>query len=46
MEANLNFPVFVIGVPRSGTTLVSNILNASKKIYIPEETHFYFLKNI
>tara|TARA_Y100000589_G_C27180685_1_gene640626 strand:+ start:1758 stop:2639 length:882 start_codon:yes stop_codon:yes gene_type:complete len=34
-------PVFVVGMPRSGTTLVSNLINASNKIFIPEETRFF-----
>ena len=37
-------PIFVMGVPRSGTTLVSTLINASKQVYIPEETHFFHLK--
>ena len=43
--SHLNFPVFIIGMPRSGTTLVSNLINASEEIYIPEETHFFQLKS-
>lgn len=31
---------FIIGCPRSGTYLLSNILNQSGKIAIPTETHF------
>ena len=38
-------PIFIVGVPRSGTTLVSNLLNASNEIYIGPETHFFHLKN-
>ena len=38
-------PIFIVGVPRSGTTLVSNLLNASNEIYIGPETHFFYLKN-
>ena len=34
-------PIFIVGIPRSGTTLLSNLLNATKEIYFPEETHFY-----
>ena len=34
-------PVFVVGMPRSGTTLVSNLINSSEQIFIPEETHFF-----
>lgn len=41
MNKAIPFPIFIVGMPRSGTTLVSNLLNASGEIYIPEETHFY-----
>jgi len=34
-------PVFVVGMPRSGTTLLSNMLNASKQVFIGPETHLY-----
>jgi molybdopterin-biosynthesis enzyme MoeA-like protein len=34
-------PVFIVGMPRSGTTLLSNLLNASEEIYFPQETHFF-----
>tara|TARA_B110000285_G_C15140503_1_gene630460 strand:- start:3489 stop:4418 length:930 start_codon:yes stop_codon:yes gene_type:complete len=40
-----NTPVFIVGMPRSGTTLLSNLINASKQIYIPEETHYFIQKN-
>lgn len=36
-----SFPVFIIGMPRSGTTLLSNMLNASKAIYFGTETHVF-----
>ena len=35
--------VFIIGMPRSGTTLVSTLINASNQIFIGEETHFFEL---
>lgn len=34
-------PIFIVGLPRSGTTLVSNLLNSTKDIYIGTETHFF-----
>lgn len=33
-------PVFIVGVPRSGTTLVSSMLSAHPNIAISPETHF------
>lgn len=33
-------PVFIVGMPRSGTTLVSNILSRHSQVYISPETHF------
>jgi len=38
--------VFILGMPRSGTTLISNMLNASKQIYIGPETHFYHVLDV
>lgn len=35
-----NSPIFVVGMPRSGTTLVSAMLSAHPKIAISPETHF------
>ncbi len=34
-------PIFVIGTPRSGTTLTAKILNQHSKIFMPGETHFF-----
>lgn len=34
-------PVFIVGIPRSGTTLLTQILNASGQIYFGTETHFF-----
>lgn len=34
-------PVFVVGFPRSGTTLVQQILNAHPQVAIAPETHFF-----
>lgn len=40
-----NKPIFIVGVPRSGTTLLAQLLNASGQIYFPFETHFFQLVN-
>jgi hypothetical protein len=37
----VRFPVFVVGMPRSGTTLVSALLDAHPDLAILPETHFY-----
>jgi len=34
-------PVFIVGLPRSGTTVVSVFLNKNYNIHIPEETHLF-----
>ncbi|MFW6008409.1 MAG: sulfotransferase family protein, partial [archaeon] len=34
-------PIFIIGVGRSGTTLLQSMLNAHSKIIFPPETHFF-----
>lgn len=34
-------PIFVIGAPRSGTTLVGKILGQHSEIYAPGETHYF-----
>lgn len=34
-------PVFVMGTPRSGTTLTARILNRHPNIFMPGETHFF-----
>ncbi len=33
-------PVFIIGVPRSGTTLLRYMINSSEAVYVPGESHF------
>ncbi|MBL1209296.1 sulfotransferase [Geminocystis sp. GBBB08] len=40
MELNNNSPIFVVGMPRSGTTLMTAMLSAHPNIAIPAETHF------
>lgn len=34
-------PVFVVGVPRSGTTLLQSLLSAHSQVYSLPETHFF-----
>lgn len=34
-------PIFVVGAPRSGTTLTGRILGSHPTIYAPGETHFF-----
>ena len=34
-------PIFVVGTPRSGTTLVAKILGHHSRIFMPGETHFF-----
>lgn len=34
-------PVFVVGVPRSGTTLVAELLNAHPEVAVAPETHYF-----
>jgi Sulfotransferase family len=35
------YPVFIVGLPRSGTTLLTRILNSSKEIFVIPETHYF-----
>lgn len=35
------YPVFIVGMPRSGTTLLSCMLDAHPQLAISPETHFY-----
>ena len=37
----MNDPIFVVGAPRSGTTLLRVLLAAHPRIAIPDETHFF-----
>ncbi|ACK72961.1 hypothetical protein PCC7424_4599 [Gloeothece citriformis PCC 7424] len=34
-------PIFIVGTPRSGTTLMQNILNKHSDLYIASETHYF-----
>ena len=34
-------PIFVVGAPRSGTTLTARILGAHPELFMPGETHFF-----
>ena len=34
-------PVFIVGTPRSGTTLTAKILGRHSRIFMPGETHYY-----
>ncbi len=36
-----NSPIFIVGTPRSGTTLTARILDKHSSIFIPGETHFF-----
>jgi Sulfotransferase family len=37
----MNAPVFVLGTPRSGTTLVAKVLGRHSQIFMPGETDFF-----
>jgi len=34
-------PIFVVGTPRSGTTLTARILDRHSRVFMPGETHFF-----
>ena len=34
-------PIFILGTPRSGTTLTAQILNRHSRVFIAGETHFF-----
>lgn len=38
---NVDRPVFIVGTPRSGTTLVAKILGRHPAMFMPGETHFF-----
>jgi hypothetical protein len=44
MTKPINYPIFIVGMPRSGTTLLSNMMNVLDNIYFPSETHFFIQK--
>lgn len=37
---NIDAPVFIVGAPRSGTTLTARLLGNHSNIFMPGETHF------
>ncbi len=40
--AGSDSPVFVVGAPRSGTSLMRRIINSHKAIAMSDETHYFF----
>ncbi len=34
-------PIFIVGTPRSGTTLIAKILGRHSRLFMPGETHFF-----
>ncbi|MBK1717506.1 sulfotransferase family protein [Thiocystis violacea] len=46
MPAQSNEPFFLIGSPRSGTTLLVQILNRHSRLFIPPETDFFYYLNL
>ena len=39
--ANQKKPIFIVGTPRSGTTLAAKILGHHSNVFMPGETHFF-----
>ncbi len=37
-----NSPIFIVGTPRSGTTLTARILGRHSRLFMPGETHFFY----
>lgn len=37
----MNAPIFIVGTPRSGTTLTAKILGRHSRLFMPGETHFF-----
>lgn len=40
-ENSMDAPIFIVGAPRSGTTLTAKILGRHSRIFMPGETHFF-----
>jgi hypothetical protein len=40
-KKNMQPPIFIVGPPRSGTTLTAKILGRHSRIFMPGETHFF-----
>ena len=38
---NSKSPIFIVGTPRSGTTLMAKILGRHSRLFMPGETHFF-----
>jgi hypothetical protein len=41
VSAGTTAPVFIVGTPRSGTTLTAKILGRHSRLFMPGETHFF-----
>ena len=39
--SNCAAPIFIVGTPRSGTTLTAKILGKHSRVFMPGETHFF-----
>lgn len=37
----MNSPIYIVGTPRSGTTLTANILGRHSRVFMPGENHFF-----